>query len=124
MWLLSNPRFNNTRVYEGTDTRAGSLLLGAALAIWLSTRKAKGKTTTPSRALSAILGFLGVGGIIVMILLVDQHSYFLYTGGIAVLSIFTLCAIVAVLGDGGLWPAILGCPPMRWIGERSYAIYL
>ena len=44
MWVLYQPGVDPTRVYEGTDTRAFGLLIGAALAmVW------------PSRALSASL---------------------------------------------------------------------
>ena len=29
MWRIAMPGFDNTRAYEGTDTRAGGLLIGA-----------------------------------------------------------------------------------------------
>ena len=31
--VLAHPGFDNTRAYEGTDTRVGELLVGAALAL-------------------------------------------------------------------------------------------
>ena len=49
MWIIAEPGFDNTRAYEGTDTRAGALLVGAALAIlWrggLTARAPKKKRT-------------------------------------------------------------------------------
>lgn len=124
MWWLASAGADNTRAYEGTDTRAGGLLLGAALAVWLSSRRAAGKSTQPNGPAAAVLGLIGVAGILAMVILVDQDDMFLYQGGIALLSVAAVCAILAVLRPTGVWSAIFGCLPMRWLGERSYGIYL
>ncbi|AGP31802.1 acyltransferase family protein [Corynebacterium terpenotabidum] len=124
MWVLADGSGDNTRVYEGTDTRAGGLLLGAALAVWLSARRTSGKSILPNQAASAVLGFIGVGGIVAMVVLVDRDDVFLYHGGIALLTVAAACAILSVLRPDGLWSRILGWLPMRWLGERSYGIYL
>ena len=42
MAVLYHPGFDSTRVYDGTDTRAFGLLIGAALAmVWPSRRTAR-----------------------------------------------------------------------------------
>ncbi|WP_414120989.1 acyltransferase family protein [Corynebacterium nuruki] len=124
MWVLADPASDTTRVYEGTDTRAGGLLLGAALAVWLSARRSAGRSTEVSRPAAAVLGLVGVAEILALVILVDRDSMFLYHGGIALLTVAAGCAILAVLRIDGLWSRIFGCLPMRWLGERSYGIYL
>lgn len=124
MWWLATPGTDFTRAYEGTDTRAGGLLLGAALAIWLSARRHAGKSTRPNRQIAAILGAVGLAGIIALMVLVSQDSIFLYRGGLVLLTVATALAIFGVLHPDGLWNRALGWLPLRWLGERSYGIYL
>jgi len=89
MWILTESGMDNTRAYEGTDTRAGGLLLGAALAIWLSSRRKEGQSTEPNRWAAVVLGLIGVAGILTMVLVVGQESMFLYRGGVLVLTVAT-----------------------------------
>lgn len=128
MFAVADVGIDNTRAYEGTDTRAGGLLLGAALAIWLSYKRhkrgARGKTFLIPLWLSNCAGFVGITGIIALALLVQKDSFFLYQGGFIVLSCASVLAIIAVLHEQSLWSAVLGWEPMRWLGERSYGIYL
>lgn len=124
MAVLADSGADNTRAYEGTDTRAGGLLLGAALAVWLAGRREAKKSTVPSGPAAAVLGLVGVAGILAMVVLVGQEDMFLYRGGIALLTVAAVFAIVAVLRPAGLWSRVFGCLPMRWTGERSYGIYL
>ncbi|MBC2681981.1 acyltransferase family protein [Corynebacterium anserum] len=124
MWVLADPAMDNTRAYEGTDTRAGGLLLGAALAIWLSSRRHKGQQTMPDLKIANIFGFIGVAGILILVVLVPQESIFLYRGGLVLLSVASLMAIFSVLHPESFWSKVLGWTPIRWLGERSYGIYL
>ncbi|KAB3522866.1 acyltransferase family protein [Corynebacterium sp. zg254] len=124
MWMLVEPGMDPTRIYEGTDTRAGGMLLGACLALWLSARKHKGQSVLPQRQVSTVMGAIGIAGIIALIALVEQESFFLYHGGLALLSVATVLAIFSVLHPDGFWNKFLGWEPLRWIGERSFGIYL
>ena len=124
MWVLYQPGVDPTRVYEGTDTRAFGLLLGAALAmVW------------PSRLLSAdlatrwrvLLDGAGVAGLVVIALLIwqtSEYSPFLYHGGIVLLTIGTVATVAALAHPASLLGVALGWLPLRWIGVRSYGIYL
>jgi peptidoglycan/LPS O-acetylase OafA/YrhL/lysophospholipase L1-like esterase len=124
MALLYHPGYDPTRVYDGTDTRAFALLLGAALAfVW------------PSRKLEADIGALsswcldgiGVVGLVVIGALIwrtTEYSAFLYRGGLVVLSLATVLVIAAVASPACRIGAVLGVAPVRWIGVRSYGIYL
>jgi peptidoglycan/LPS O-acetylase OafA/YrhL/lysophospholipase L1-like esterase len=125
MLLLYHPGFDPTRVYEGTDTRAGGLLIGAALAMaWPSRRAA---ASPPGRAGTIALdagGFAGLAVIFVMIWRTGQYSSFLYQGGLVLLSAATAAVIAAAATPGAVTGRVLGWAPLRWLGVRSYGIYL
>jgi peptidoglycan/LPS O-acetylase OafA/YrhL len=124
MALLYQPGVDPTRVYEGTDTRAFGLLVGAALAmVW------------PSRSLGAglalrrrlLLDGAGVVGLVVIALLIwrtDQYSVFLYRGGIVLLSVATVLVVAALAHPASWLGPALGWKPLRWLGVRSYGIFL
>lgn len=124
MWVLAQPEVDPTRVYEGTDTRAGGLLLGAVLAIIVASRRHENKKVATSPIAGTLVGAVGFGGIFALSMLVAQENMFLYKGGILLLNVATVLAIYSVLGARGPWTAILSWEPLRWIGERSYGIYL
>jgi peptidoglycan/LPS O-acetylase OafA/YrhL/lysophospholipase L1-like esterase len=123
MWALYHPAVDPTRVYEGTDTRAFGLLIGAALAmVWSS-----GTAGRASRTSSRVLDFpaaLGLGVIALMVWRVGQYSTFLYHGGLVVLSVATAAVVAAAACPGSLVGAALSWRPLRWVGVRSYGIYL
>jgi peptidoglycan/LPS O-acetylase OafA/YrhL len=125
-WMghLYHPGYDPTRVYEGTDTRAFGLLIGAALAMVWSGRK-RGRVVAPGVADLLDLG--GVVGLLAIVLLVWRtgvYSSFLYPDGFVLLSIATAAVIAAVVNPTSRLGPILGCRPLRWIGVRSYGIYL
>ena len=124
MWVLAKPEVDPTRIYEGTDTRAGGLLLGAAVAIIVASRRDENKKVANSPVLGTLIGAVGFTGIVALSMLVAQENMFLYKGGILLLNLATVLAIYSVLGSRGPWTAILGWEPLRWLGERSYGIYL
>jgi hypothetical protein len=69
----------------------------------------------------------GVGGLAVIGVLVwrtNQYSPFMFRGGLVVLSLATALVVAAVATPGSLLGRALGCGPLRWLGVRSYGIYL
>jgi hypothetical protein len=122
--LLYHPGFDSTRVYDGTDTRAFGLLFGAALAMVWPSRGLTGHITVGARR---ILDGLGVAGLVVIALLIwrtNDYSPFLYQGGMVLLSVATVFVIAALAHPASRLGPALGCTPLRWIGVRSYGIYL
>ncbi len=51
MWVIYQPAVDPTRAYEGTDTRACGLLIGAALAMVWSSKIAGRSSRTVARVL-------------------------------------------------------------------------
>jgi peptidoglycan/LPS O-acetylase OafA/YrhL len=126
MGLLYHPGADPTRVYEGTDTRAFGLLLGVVLAmIW---RLAPTRQVARLRAETVHqLDFLGTAGLVCVLLLVwttDAFSSFLYPTGFLLLALATAVMIAAAVNPVSRLGAALGSRPLRWIGVRSYGMYL
>ena len=123
MWVLYHPAVDPTRVYEGTDTRACGLLIGAALAMVWSSGRAARSAKRVQRVLD-VPGFVGLAVIAVLIWRVGQYDTFLYHGGLVVLSVATAAVVAAAACPATLVGAALSWRPLRWIGVRSYGIYL
>jgi peptidoglycan/LPS O-acetylase OafA/YrhL len=163
MLHLYQPGLDPTRIYEGTDTRASGLLIGAVLALlWPSLARGEaGGANRPGSARSAsganrasnasrgtraahaapshsgygsdglatrvlldAAGLIGLAAIFVMIWRVSEYSPFAYRGGLVLLSIATVGVLAATAYPGTVVGMALGWRPLRWIGARSYGIYL
>ena len=123
MFALYHPGLDPTRVYEGTDTRAFGLLIGAALAMaWPSRRPAP--SARAARVLLDVGGAAGLALIAMMIWRTGQYSPFIYRGGLIVLSVATAAVLAAAACPGAWTGRVLGWGPLRWLGVRSYGIYL
>ncbi|WP_353108822.1 acyltransferase family protein [Gordonia sp. (in: high G+C Gram-positive bacteria)] len=119
---LAEAGFDNTRAYEGTDTRAGALLMGAALAFWWP---ARARTVTHNqRCVLDVAGIAGLAGIVYLCMTTGDNSLELYDWGIAVLTVATMGVLMAAVTPSTLVATVLSMQPFRWIGERSYGIYL
>jgi peptidoglycan/LPS O-acetylase OafA/YrhL len=119
MWILYTPT-DPSRVYYGTDTRAFLLLMGILLAlVWPMLERLRGALP--------VLELAGVAALIATVLLFRQMVDFdptLYRGGdLAAAFCFTVLIAAVAHPETGLSQA-LGVAPLRWIGERSYGIYL
>ncbi len=113
-----------TRVYFGTDTHAMSVLSGAALAaVWNVARFRTGVVPGARRVLAGA-GVIGLALSALLMLTVTEYTSWLYRGGFLVTSaVFVLVVAAATHPASPLGPA-LDNPVMRWIGLRSYGIYL
>ena len=102
MALLYQPGYDPTRIYDGTDTRAFGLLIGAALAmVWPSSTVSDQVADRARRALDAA----GIAGLVVVGLMVwrtSEYSAFLYHGGLVLLSVATVLVVAAAVHTGRL----------------------
>ena len=124
MALLYHPSFDPSRIYYGTDTRAFGLLFGAALALVWPSRSLGGRVGARAGDVLDLLGALGLVGAGVLIWRTTEYSAFLYRGGMVLLSLCTVMVIAAVVHPAARLGRWLGCAPLRWLGVRSYGIYL
>ncbi|MGE5702180.1 MAG: acyltransferase family protein, partial [Clostridia bacterium] len=124
MVLIYQPGTDPSRVYYGTDTRAFGLLIGAGLAMVWPSRKLKQDISSRARKTLDTAGFLGLGTIILMIFVTNQYDDSLYQGGLVLLSIATAVVVGVLAHPASTMGKMLGVKPLRWIGVRSYGIYL
>ncbi|HVC14208.1 MAG TPA: acyltransferase family protein [Acidimicrobiales bacterium] len=124
MALLFSPYADPTRVYDGTDTRAFELLVGAALALVWPRSQRFAPITARARTLLEVTGGVALVGIVVLYWQTSQYDPFVYRGGMALLSVLSAVLIAVCIHPGARVARVLGVGPLRWIGERSYGIYL
>lgn len=124
MAILYEPGADPSRIYYGTDTRAFSLLIGAALAlIWPSSRLAN-KIIPKARLVLDIVGGIALIIILTMFWKTNQYDPFLYRGGMALLSLATALLVANLAHPASRIAQFLRFRPLRWMGVRSYGIYL
>lgn len=121
MIVLFDPQQDASRVYYGTDTRAFSLLFGALLAILWDYRMVPRRL---SASVNMVLGSVSFAVLLVMTIAINGSSNFWYRGGQFFGTILTVLMVYAVLGRKTWLSRFLSNPVLKWIGDRSYSIYL
>ena len=112
------------RVYYGTDTRAGALLLGCAAGAFLhgrpkgaARRALVASPTLNAASMVAILGLVALSAV----LQIDRT--FTYTGGLLLAGIASLVLVVVVSRPGPM-AEFFSNRTLTWVGVRSYGLYL
>ena len=114
-----------TRVYFGTDTHSFGLTLGALLAVlaqWWPTRVLEWP-----RATRRVLGWLALaalGGLAVLSLTMPADARWVYQGGLFAVAVLTAVVILGLVVPRSPLGRALDVAPLKWVGQRSYAIYL
>lgn len=123
MWVLVGP--DATRVYYGTDTHSFGLALGAILAL-SSTHRSR-ETSDWKRATRVVLPILGAISVVAVVaasFLLTADGEVTYRGGLIAVALLSTLAILGSIVPGSWLGWALDRQPMRWIGERSYGLYL
>lgn len=125
-----------TRAYYGTGSHAFGLLIGVALAVWLArerprTAAAAARMPGAPAALSGARASAPAAtatGIVVLAALVAVATWpggaALYPGIPLIASLLTAALIAIAVRTGSLFGRALDVAPLRWLGQRSYGIYL
>ena len=121
MIVLFDPQQDASRVYYGTDARAFSLLFGALLAILWEYRMVPRRL---SASVNMVLGSVSFAVLLVMTIAINDSSNFWYRGGQFFGKILTVLLVYAVSGRKTWLSRFLSNPVLKWIGDRSYSIYL
>lgn len=131
MAVIINPA-DPTRVYYGTDTHAFGLMIGASLAFWGNARyqaALKRGIKHPSAGFKHTAVLQVTAGLSLCLLLIAgvflaQSAPLAYNGGLYIVSLLTAAVILCAISTNGLLRTILEFKFLRFIGERSYGMYL
>jgi peptidoglycan/LPS O-acetylase OafA/YrhL len=124
MGLLFVPGHDASRVYYGTDTHASGLLVGALLAFAWPLGPLR---TAPHRRAAAVLDAAAVVALLALLgAMATWHDYdtLVFRGGFVIVALVTAVLLAAVVHPASRIAPLLGSAPLRWIGKRSYGIYL
>jgi len=131
MAVLYSPVHDPSRVYYGSDTHGAPILLGAAVAIarsnWLRSRAQVQRRHRAEPRSGGSVNLLALGGAAVVGYFMARVGYLdsgLYRGGFLVVAVATALLVLAAVQTGSVAARLLGSRWLRWIGVRSYGIYL
>ncbi len=122
MWAIYRRGSDPSLVYYGTDTHALGLLAGAAIALTWPLKKvaaASGKL----RLSFDLIGVAGLGVLAWSMWHLAGSDPFVYPYGLGLASLAAGGLVLAAAAPGWLGKG-LSCAPLRWLGVRSYCIYL
>jgi len=122
MAVIYTPGADPSLVYYGTDTHATALLVGSAIA--LTCPLARLVTAPPE--LARRLDFAGVAGLAVLAWAVGHFpgaDPAVYPAGLIIAALAAAGLTLAAAAPGTIG-SLLSLPPLRWLGVRSYGIYL
>jgi peptidoglycan/LPS O-acetylase OafA/YrhL len=124
MALLFHRGEDPSRVYFGTDTHASGLLLGALMAFAWPLGRLTGRLT---RGAVIVLDAAAAAAFAAVVLaMASWHDYDsqVYRGGLFAVSAASAVLIAAAAHPASHAGRVLGLAPLRWVGARSYGIYL
>ncbi|NQX11961.1 acetyltransferase [Microbacteriaceae bacterium VKM Ac-2855] len=130
MAALYSPGDDPTRVYFGSDTHSFGLALGAVLAIGISfvrpfdLDEGESALQRMNRVHAPWVGILALVGLIALSTVLDERDPFTYRGGLVLGSVLAAVVVWAATLPGALLGRALDVRPLRWIGRRSYGLYL
>ncbi|MEV8370951.1 acyltransferase family protein [Microbacterium sp. NPDC064584] len=111
-----------TRAYFGTDTHAFGILLGIALAFVLQSVPGHAPARAPRWA--PWVGGAALAGLGALALVPPTPTPATFPGAVLAASLCSAAAIVAGVWPGSRFGRALDAAPLRWVGDRSYGIYL
>ena len=133
-WLVVDRGFpenaDPSRIYLGTDTHAMGLLLGASLGALLNSTVScsrPGVFVGGAKFNSSFLDALGLmcfGILCTLMQVVNESNQFLYLGGFLLTSTASILLILSVADGRTKCGRVLSRQPFRWVGQRSYGLYL
>lgn len=154
MMMLYVPGSDVSRVYYGLDTRFSELMIGALLAFAVEQARTKRSESdgrderaeqpeqntqhneksepatnaeswsNPVNLLLAAAGFCLLAALIILYFVSNGNDEMLYRGGFQAAALIVALLIVVVLVPGNFCRSLLGSRVFRYIGSRSFSIYL
>lgn len=113
-----------SHIYFGTDTHSLGLFLGSALAVsWIPQNLSANITRRAQDVIDGI-GVVGLLGLISTFLFIDESNASLYQIAFPLAGIFGCLVIISLVHPASRFAPIISTAPFRWIGQRSYGIYI
>ncbi|MFZ9629676.1 MAG: acyltransferase family protein [Ilumatobacteraceae bacterium] len=119
----------NEFLYLGSLSRSSGLLLGAGFAlVWRPAAIMRGAMRDRGFGLGvmafAALGALGWLAVSMHLIESGVYNPWLFRGGLFLVGVLTLVVLAAVTHQRSFASPVLGNPVLRWLGTRSYGLYL
>jgi peptidoglycan/LPS O-acetylase OafA/YrhL/lysophospholipase L1-like esterase len=111
-----------SRAYFGSDTHSMGLLFGAALGA-----AGRGVAEIEPASLKKWMPHISATSLVLLtasFYLLGEHSRALYLGGFLAVSIVTIVLVYSTTYHANATSRLLSMPALRWIGDRSYGLYL
>lgn len=130
MAALYAPGDDPTRVYFGSDTHSFGLALGAVLAIGITfirpfhLDEGESRLQRLNRVHAPWVGVVALAALIWMATWLDETSPFTYRGGLVLGTVLAALVVWAATLPGARLGRMLDARPLRWVGRRSYGLYL
>jgi peptidoglycan/LPS O-acetylase OafA/YrhL len=129
VWMAIVVNGSINAAYYSTQTRLSGLLLGSAMAFYFAPYRIRGRAGPGARV---VLDLAGVLGVLVLLWSFAHYTFpvlqtsdkSVFRGGFVLVDLATLLVIASVVHPRSDTGPILGCRPLRWIGLRSYSLYL
>ena len=114
-----------SRAYFGTDSHAMGLLVGAALATAWRPGRLSASVTAGARVLITGAGIGALLAVLWFFVTVGEFTPWMYrNGGFLLLAVVVALLIAAATHPGSPLGGWLGTQPWRYLGQRSYGLYL
>jgi len=124
MAAMFTPFDDPSRIYFGTDTRAHVILVGVLLAFVWQPWRFRGRLGSTGRTALTAIGLAALAGLGAILTLSSEYGAFLYRGGFLVTALVTAVIIAVTVHPQIAIGSALGFSALRWVGKRSYGIYL
>jgi peptidoglycan/LPS O-acetylase OafA/YrhL/lysophospholipase L1-like esterase len=124
MAVLYTPADPN-RVYYGTDTHAFGLAIGAFLALLaISWPRRLLEWPRAARRVLGVAGPIALLALLGLAVLMPGDTPFVFRGGLVIVAVLTAIVVATLLVPGTPLARLLDLGVFRWVGKRSYGLYL
>ncbi len=113
-----------SRAYFGTDSHAMGLLVGAAMATFWRPGRMRRDLSSGAASIITGIGVVALLAVIWFFVFVGEFTPWMYRGGFLALALIVATLIAAASHPGVGLGRAMGTQPWRYIGQRSYGLYL